>query len=195
MTLALMKQLLTDPVIAINLAKRMRNYNELIALLIIEWLLVGIGLAVSLRTFGITATSSAAILLTLAGILITLFFGLLIQIVFHILGGKGTYWTGLTSAVYAKFPLAFGFFLGSVLFTVPFFGAALGAILIVVMAVISISTLYRALKELFQVEVITAWIGVGILVTALLVSFWLSIILLSPSAPFLLNFLRLPSLR
>lgn len=191
MTFKLMKQLLLDPVVAINSAKRMRDYHELLLLLVIEWALVGIGLAVTLRTFGTSAALGIGAMAALLGIALTIFGGFLIQLVFHILGGRGTYWTGLTSAVYAKFPLAFGVFLGAILFSIPVFGLLVGVLLITLTSLMSISIFYRTLKELFQVDIVTTWVGIGILVAGIIVSLYISIILLSPGAPTLLSFLRL----
>ena len=190
MTFALMRQLLTDPVVAINRAKHQRNYNELLALVFIEWVLVGLGLAVTLRDFGVPAALSFGVAIGACGIVLTLFGGFLLQLVFHVLGGKGTYWTGLTVSAYSKFPLAFAILLGSILFTIPFIGTVVGVVLFIVMAILSFSTLYRSIKELFQVDIVTAWIGVSVLLLSFVVTVYLSIILLSPHFPALLSFLR-----
>lgn len=186
-----MKQLLTNPVSAINDAKRSIKQDKVLTVLISEWVLFGLAFAIALQNFGMSAALRVGFAVAVAGAVFTLFGGFLIQIVFTVLGGKGNYWTGLTTSVYENFPLAVGVFLASLLFRVPFIGVFLGALILIVMAITALSIFFRAIKELFRVDIITAWIGISILLLAFFVAIYTSMILFSASSPSILNLMRI----
>jgi len=163
----IMSLLIRKPAEAIALAKKERDINLAATLLVVEWLLFGIGTAI------IFNKASAFLAVLVGGIVVTLFSGLLAQIVFSILGSKGNYADGLATLTYSLFPLSFGFLISSILLLLSYPGILAALVVAAVYAVMSLSTLYRTAKEFFKVDMITAWIGIGILVAGAIVAVYI----------------------
>lgn len=168
-------EILTEPVSAITKAKREKDISKTLQILIIEWIFIALAIAL-IPTVPLAFKTTAIVLVALIGIVSTLFMGFLTQLVFNILGGEGKYFEGLTSAVYAKFPISVGLIASSIVFLMPVVGAPIAVVISIIFTVLGIVIFYRAVKELFSTDIITTWIGVGILVTGLILGFYLALI-------------------
>jgi hypothetical protein len=168
------RELLTQPVAAIARAKKTKDINKTLVLLVVEWVIIGLGILVAFRE--LTKVVALSFFATLLGIICTLFSGLFTQIVFDTLGGKGKYYEGLTASVYAKFPISIGIFCASVISAVSIAAIIPAFIVMMIFVLLGLSTFYRAVKELFTVDTITAWVGMSILFLAVFVSFYLTLV-------------------
>ncbi len=126
----------------------------------------------------------------LVGLLIgSLVLGWIYSIALGVLGGKkATLYEGFTTLTLSVYPVAMGFLALSVLTTIGILTGngiavlvlgALGALALAVTAVIGSATFYRATKDLFVVDYITAYIAGTIFGVAVLIA------LLPALAPFL----------
>ena len=171
MCLDRMKLLLTNPGAAIAKGKNPKEMQTTLIILVVTWALIGLSFAVVTRSGLLFLSLSTALLVFLLGLVCSLVFGFLVQIVLTILGGKGQYYHGLTALAYAKFPIALGLLVGSVLTLAPA-GFPLAILTVLVFTLIGLATLYRAVKEFFGVDIITAWIGISVLVLGTMLSLY-----------------------
>jgi hypothetical protein len=168
-----MKEILTNPVAAIMHAKKRKDMSETIQLLIVDWIIISVAFLL-IPNLGLAAKAAAAAFVGVVGILGTLFFGFLIQLVFNVLGGKGRFYEGLTSAVYAKFPIAVGIFIAALFTWLPFAGLPIAVLASIIFTIIGVVAFYRSVKELFGTDIITAWIGVSILVLGIILGLYIA---------------------
>lgn len=169
--------LIKNPSAAILKAKKTKNYSTTLMVLVVEWLLIGIAAAIipaNLGTIGVFVGIGLGIGLFIMGIICVGFCAFLLQLVMRTLGGKGNYLHGLTAMTYTMFPLSLGIFILAVLSLIPILGIFLGFIAMSILAVISMAILYRSVKELFSVDMITALIGISVLMLGFVIAFWLA---------------------
>jgi hypothetical protein len=167
------KQLLLDPVKAVEAGKREKNFSWTLEILIIEWLLAALGVFILLSKLTTNVAAVLSLSVLVIGIFSTLFFAFLIQFIFHVLGGKGRYLGGLMTAVYGKFPIIVGFLLASILSYSPVVGVPIGIVAALVFVVSGLATFYRAAREFFAIDLLTAWIGLGLLLAAVFLTVYL----------------------
>lgn len=174
-----LRELLKTPLTAIKNAKKEKDIGKTINVLIISWILCGIsffivGVREGISLLNITGFSISVFLL---GILCTMLFGYFTYLIMNVLGGKGRYFAGLTSITYSCFPLSFGSIITAFLFLLhPVLGIVLGFIIVGAYAALSLSVLYKSVKELFAVDLITSWIGLGLLATAIVITIYVVVL-------------------
>lgn len=177
-----LKELLKTPLTAIKKAKKEKDIGKTINVLIVSWILCGIsffiiGVREGISLIKITGFSISVFLL---GVLSTIIFSYFTYLIMNVLGGRGRYFAGLTSITYSCFPLSFGAIVTAFLFLLhPALGLILGFIIIGAYAALSLSILYKSVKELFAVDLITSWIGLGLLILAIVITIY-AVILFYP---------------
>jgi hypothetical protein len=165
---------LKNPVKAIENAKKKRTMGKTVGLMIVTAIVFGISVLILLaKTLAFTTVIGvgAFIGVFLLTLVFTLLFGLIIQIAAVTLGGKGEYYEGLTSITYALWPISIGFLIAVIIALIPYASVISGIILAVLFA-LGISTLYRSIKELFKIDMITSFVVVSIVILALFVGIY-----------------------
>lgn len=178
--------LFLNPVDAITNAKANKSIGTTILLLIVISLvmgiLVGVAMASGSRSYPYYSYGSyrpgVDITLVVGGIFAAfvvvflggLFIGLLAKIAVRTLGGTGGYFEGLTSVVYSFFIPSIAILIGGVLMMLPrgdafatMVSTVIAAILMMWAVVLGAATFYRSLKELFNTDMITAYVGGSVL--------------------------------
>jgi len=108
------------------------------------------------------------------GFIATLFIAYLLKISVNTLGGSGQYYNGLTALTLGMIAPAIGFLLFSLLALIPSVGLFLGAIVMAIAIILGITTELRAIKEMFRVDMFTAFIGLVIACAGLLLAIYLA---------------------
>ena len=142
-------------------------------LLGIEWLVAAVSVAIvgsavgnALGSLGGLATmlgGIAAIAVLIGGILVTVFIAFLLKVTVNALGGKGTYFDGLSVLTYMIWPLALGSLVASLLLMVPVLGAFLAGLSLAFLGVLTGAIAFRSVKEMFGIDYITTLIAFGVL--------------------------------
>ncbi len=101
-----------------------------------------------------------------------LFFGYIMKVVLSILGGEGDYWDGLATLAYPVFSVGLGILLAMVFSYVPTIGPALAFIFVAVFFAVGYSLMFRLAKEMFDVGMIEAFIGVTVVLAVGLVAIY-----------------------
>ena len=101
-----------------------------------------------------------------------LFFGYIMKVVLSILGGEGDYWDGLATLAYPVFSVGLGILLAMVFSYVPTVGPALAFIFVAVFFAVGYSLMFRLAKEMFDVGMIEAFIGVTVVLAVGLVAIY-----------------------
>ncbi len=101
-----------------------------------------------------------------------LFFGYITKVVLSILGGEGDYWDGLATLAYPVFSVGLGILLAMVFSYVPTVGPALAFIFVAVFFAVGYSLMFRLAKEMFDVGMIEAFIGVTVVLAVGLVAIY-----------------------
>lgn len=109
------------------------------------------------------------------GLVATLFIAYLLEISVNILGGNGQYYNALTALTLGMVAPAIAFLLFSLLTLIPTIGLFLGAIVMAIGAILGITTELRAIKEMFRVDMFTAFIGLIIAYAGLLLAVYLAV--------------------
>jgi len=188
-------QLLTEPMKALNNAKKSRDFNRTIEILVLSWVLLASSNYIASLTFGSLPLLDAiiSIIIFFIGILFTIFFSKVFEKIMLTLGGKGTYFESLTAFSYSLFAVSFGFF-GTSLMALfnQVLAVSFGLLLIAYTGALSFSTFYRSLKELFNVDYVTVFIAIGLLLFAVLFASFISGIYASSGLPFFQKILDIP---
>jgi hypothetical protein len=174
----IVKELLLNPVEAIKRAKNKKGIDKVSSLLIIEWFLIGIANVIIYANLGKLTMIGIGLAVFLLGIPLALFLAFLLTIIMRVLGGKGDYYNGLTPIVYGTFAISIGILVSSPFFYVPKVGFIFSIFILIISGALSIATFYRAIKEMFSVDIITTWIGLGLMVAAITFGAYLTFILL-----------------
>lgn len=177
------KELLLNPVEAIKKAKAKKDVESVSSLLVIEWLIIGLANAISFGNLGKTTMAYTGITIVLLGIPMTLFISFLLFIIMRNLSGRGSYYKALTSVTYGLFAMSIGILIASPFFYVPKVGFLFTLFIFSVSVVLSLSTLYKSVKELFETDIMTTWIGIGFIGVGLTLAVYLTILLLFGGTP------------
>ncbi len=167
-TLKKLKDLLTSPHEILPKIAKERNVNEATVMLVINWVLISTGLALSSQNYSIIPA------VIVFGIIATLTTSFLIQLSLTILGGKGDYSSALAASTYPFFGLA----LSSLIVSIIFFwsdkiAVILGTFLFVLYFTVALTGAFRVLKESFKVDIITVWIVTSLLMLAIFGSMYI----------------------
>ena len=173
-----LKLLFKSPDEAIAKAKKKKGMKHAFVTLALGSIIVAIALAITIAQFGaaipfavaeamaVTAVSTF-LLIFLGGI----FIGLLLMITVNTLGGKGVWADGITTIGYSLVAPSVGILAASVLSIIPIAGALIGFIVLAITFALGAATFYRSTKELFSVDMITAFVAISVLVGMLFISF------------------------
>ena len=153
------KYLLTNPSKALGVTKKKVDKNVTTALVITEWILFTIAALI------VKPSASIAAGVFIGGIVLTLFAGLLVMVIYRALGCKGDYLEGLSTIAYSLMPLSFGTLIASILFLGKAAGTVIGFAIAAVYGVMSLATLYYSGKTFFKTDMITAFVGTSILLS------------------------------
>jgi O-antigen/teichoic acid export membrane protein len=170
------KEILTNPVTAILKAKKEKNLNKTLSILILSWILVGISFFLAFyKTALILVAFGSALAVFLFGILFSIFYSYVIDIVMNILGGKGKYYDSLTAATYSSLPISIGILLTSILSEVhPVLGVIIGFIVIAVTTALSLSIYFRAIKEFYSTDMFMTFVGFLLILYVFMIAFYIS---------------------
>ncbi len=168
-----------NPEKVIRTAKREKNINKTF----VYQLLVSAIFAVStyIATYRVYSVFSGASVVLAAicfvlGVLGLFIVGFLAKIVMNILGGKGKYFEGLTAIVYSMVAPSFGAVISVLTALVPG-GVIIGIPVLIITIAIGYATFYRALKEFFRVDMITALIGTSVVTASIIIGMYIGIFL------------------
>ncbi len=171
-----MKLLLLNPVSAIAKSKNPKEMKITIEILLIAWAVIGLSIFILGKGLLMQARVSSAVLVFVLGTIATLFYGFLLQLVMTNLGGRGKFYQALTALTFPKFQIAVGLLTISVLMQLGVVGIFLSAVAGIIFVLMALSTTYRAVKDFFAVDTITAWLGISILIFGSVITFYILII-------------------
>lgn len=174
-----------DPVKCVQEARKHKDMGRSLLILAIASVLFAVSLGLGLNRLGsvlpsnIPMTATRGVGVAILGFSIFflggLFLGWLTKLTFHILGGKGHYYKGLSTVVYSLKYISVGILLAVLLSYIPFLGGLLAFLSVSTFGVISYATLYRAARELFGVDMITAFVGISVIFAVIMLSFYGSV--------------------
>lgn len=157
-----MINLLYDPAEAIAEAKKMKSFGKSFLVLVVVALFMA--LAMIIGTMGLAWLP--ALILFIVLIVVSLFAGLLTQLAFTTLTGKGGYFEGFTTTVYPMMAPATAILVSSILVLIPYIGMVLSALIMAIAMIIGYATFFRAAKELFGTDYTVALVGFIVIWTA-----------------------------
>jgi hypothetical protein len=173
-TLERIKELLKSPLIAINKAKKERDVYKTFWILILTWILMGLSFSIiALKAFIPIISVAIGIGIFAFGFLFSLFCSYVIAIIMNVLGGKGKYYEALTATTYSSFPVSVGFIIAAILAFIHPILLIVGFILLVITSALSFSIYFKAIKEFFNVDMITTFIGFIILIYIFILSIYI----------------------
>lgn len=178
----ILKDLLINPAKVITKEKG-RNVNKIVSVFVIEWFMIGLANMIVYGNLGYLTMISLGITVFLVGMPLILFFAFLLKIIMTTLGGKGNYYKGLASIVYGTFAMSIGILVASPFFYIPKVGFLFSIFILTIAGALSLATFYRSVKELFGVDIITAWIGIGLVVGGITMGVYLTLVLLLGGTP------------
>ena len=169
--------LFRDPARAIGGAKRKKDIWITVGLLVIVSTLIGLSCLIigrwllpladlegaAIAASGPTLMGSMGIVCLLAVFSGGLFLGYLVRTVFRTLCGKGGYFEGLTAVTYSMVGPSVGLLLAFIAAGDVMIGLFIGPVILAVTVVLGVATFFRALKELFGTDLMTAFVGTVVL--------------------------------
>ena len=171
-----MKLLLQKPTAAIAKNKNPKEMRQTIEILLISTGLIGLAVFIAAGILPLQIRLATGVFVFSLSTLGTVLYAFLLQTVMTNLGGKGKYYHALTAITFAKFPMAVGVLAASILFNFSIAGIMLAAIVLLVALAMGASTLFRGVKDFFGVDIVTAWLGIGIIVLVSVATVYILII-------------------
>jgi len=169
------KEILLNPLAAITKAKKERNLNKTILIMIFSWFIIAVSFLFSYNSEFMIIKISSSIAIFLFGILFSIFFSYILNIVMKILGGKGKYYEALTATTYSSLPVSFGFLIMSIAYAIhPMIGMIIGFIIFAITTASSLSIYFRAIKEFYSTDIFVNFIGILIVIYSLIISMYIS---------------------
>ena len=160
-----LKELLTAPHEALPKKAKMKDRNETIVMLVMNWILVAIGIALVLNNYSL---GPAILVLGILGTLVTAFF---IYLAFTVVGGKGDYTSALISLTYPFFGVSFSTLAISIISIWSEVASIfIGIILFSLYFTVGLTGMFRVLKENFKTDLVSVWIVISLLILAIVLS-------------------------
>ncbi|MBI4175785.1 MAG: YIP1 family protein [Candidatus Aenigmarchaeota archaeon] len=162
--------------------KKQKNLGKSVLYLLIASILSAIGSAImtprffstalgtlgqfrSIPNLGLPGAGAVAIGVFFIVFVGGLFYGWLARLAFTTLGGKGGYFEGLTAVAIPAKLMSIGFLIAAIFTYVPAIGGVVAFLALLIFGVLAYAMLIRASKELFSVDMVTAFVGVTVLLT------------------------------
>jgi len=169
------KEILIDPVLAITKSKKEKSMNKTLIILILSWVLVGISFLFSYKSPLLLEKIGFTLSVFLFGILFSLFYSYLTDIIMKILGGKGRYYDSLTATSYSSLPISFGLLLMSIVSAINVtLGLFIGFVAIAVTSALSLSIYFRAIKEFYGTDMFLTFMGFLIILYVIMIAIYIS---------------------
>jgi hypothetical protein len=130
-------------------------------------LAVTVGLFTKFNAMTLASLAVGVFLLTFVG---TFILGWIVELIATTLGGKGKFYEGLTSVVNAFVVPSIGVLIAAIFIHIMPVGIGVIFIALAVTIALGLATLYRSIKDLFSVDMITAFVTVSILTMALILA-------------------------
>jgi hypothetical protein len=168
-----MMKLFTNPGEAFKEIKKVKGLGKAIGVLAIAaiiFAIVGVIGATAIfkvvPTLPMTAGAGAGIAAVITFLVIFiggLFFAWLLQLTMNTLGCKGDFNAGLVPVAYPLLILSVGTLVSALLAYIPMVGGILAFLVTIILTVMAFALTYRAIKEMFATDMITAFIGLLVL--------------------------------
>jgi len=171
------REILMNPIKAILKAKKNRDINKTLLVLVLSWIMIDISFSITLYRIGIPLIAlSSALAIFLFGILFSLFYGYIINVVMNVLGGRGKYYDGLTAATYSSLPISIGILVTAFLsFINVVLGGLLGFLILAVTTALSLTVYFRAIKEFYSTDMVITFVGFLVTIYVLMIAIYLSL--------------------
>lgn len=171
-----------DPLKEIQAMRKRRNYSKPIAYLVLASVLIGISAGLGFNILqGSLGTIPATPMVGPAGVgvsaaIVVFFVGLFVSWIFtlgmNVLGGKGNFYEGLICIVYPLKLLSIGIVISAVFSLLGPVSLLVSFVALGFFGILGYTALFRATKEVFRVDMITAFIGVTALFAVLMLAFY-----------------------
>lgn len=163
--------------------RKKRDEKHIIEMLLVNSLVVAVAAGLFVARFAMLSSLYMSMAVIIASTLFLLvFFGAMfiayvLQLITNTLGGRGAYKDGMAAVAYALAAPAVGFFAASLLLFIPLVGFFFAVFVVALTLALGIATLYRAVKELFRVDMIVSFISVSVLTLSLIAAVYGMVIL------------------
>ena len=180
----IVRELLTNPISPIKKARKKKNLIEVMNVLVLSSIITALSIGiVVLKLYSSPLTglelyisaAVAAVVFMIVFFMLSLF-GFIIKIIAVNLGGRGKYLEGLTCIAYASIAPSIGILISSLMLYVPF-NIIISAVIVAVTTALGLSTLYRSVKELFRMDMITTLVTVSIFFMTMLSVIYIVVLL------------------
>lgn len=169
--------IIQKPVDAINKAKKRDMNNTLFALFVSSALFA---LSFLLMTKQFLYIDISAMVTMFLSVFILVIIGEVVisyvtKVFMNVALSRGSYYEALTANVYSLPSLSVGVLVFSILEMIPVIGMLIGALLLMGFIALSISTGFRAFKELYKTDLITVYVCFGLIFVSLILALYLVI--------------------
>jgi hypothetical protein len=167
---------LKNPVKAIIDAKKKKNMTKTVIVLIESAVFFALSAGIIVASTGLYDALLLSSVISM--FVIVLVAGLLMGFVFYVaastLGGKGGYFEGLTATSYALLPISIGVLISSILMVIPF-TSGLQVIVLAFTFALGFGIVYRGLKELYSMDMVTTLVVVSVSIVAIIMGIYASV--------------------
>ncbi len=168
-----MFRMFTHPGDAIKIAKKVGSTGTSIGVLALSALIFAIVSVIGTTKFmalfpgtipytaGVS-TGAAAVITFLMIFIGGLFFGWILHLVMNVLGTKSSYFAGITTIAYPLMLLSVANLVAVGAGYIPYIGGIIAFLIVLIFGCMAFALTYRAIKELFKTDMITAFVGLVI---------------------------------
>jgi len=162
-----------NPIKYIEAMRRRRNYPKQVTYLGIAAILIGLSASLGYNAIGSFSTlmpqtgyisvGAAGVSVAIVTFIAGLFFSWLFSLGMSMLGGHGDFYEGLASISYPLSIFSVGIFIAALASYAGVLGWIISFLALTTCGMLSYTALFRATKEMFRVDMLTAFIGVSAL--------------------------------
>ena len=162
-----------NPIKYIEAIRRRRNYPKQLTYLGMAAILMGLSAALGMNAISALSTTSPAatgISVAVVAFVGGLFVSWLFSLGMGMLGGHGEFYEGLASLSYPLVIFSVGLFVAALSSYAGYIGMLISFLALTTCGMLSYTALFRATKEMFRVDMLTAFIGVSALFAVIMFS-------------------------
>ncbi|HLD83532.1 MAG TPA: YIP1 family protein [archaeon] len=174
-------EIISDPAGCIRRAAKRKDINDAVRMMAVNSFILAFSLLfavftpVMFRATPLMALSTGVVAFSVAALFCGVF-GWTVQVVANALGGRGQYFHGLTAVSYAMAAPSLGILISALITVVPIV-RPFSFVILVPSFGLGLATLYRAIRDMFRVEMATAAITVFICAVSFLLALYVTVTL------------------
>ncbi len=165
-----------NPVKSMLEDKKKKNIGRVLSVTVLVSILFALAFSLVMANSATTTVVQVFVMSFLLSLVGIIFLGLVLGIIASTLGGKGFGFEGMTALAYSSVFPSIGLLITSIcVFINPLVQIPVSIVVLMLTFAQGISLLYRSVKELFKVDMITAFVIISVFILVMFTTLWMTV--------------------